>query len=442
MRSTFGTTDAKIQKGLAGEAEGQKKVTSAVQEYLNKLRQLDLQMTSTTDTTKLEALTEQYKKLVEEMKEAGKASGEIKSFRQEANILSALSFGSSSKQARTLALNSAKKSLVNQEVLDRASSPNTDGYAGTAFKGVYYSISLLGRASKGLGSAFEASSILMKDSSKLVSTSFMSLATKLPEVSAGMAGLGLVAGTIGTALGVGLTATMAWAAAIKVGISSLEFFGGILLDIGKTLLEVLKPGIELYRSETKSTYSMMAAIASNASYKGTSLRDMQDQREAMNIAYTGSKQLQDRAKYDAERGAFSYQEIIDALSGTLPMLLAKGMSVQQAYDVNLGVASVAKLINLNPGQVLQEARDLAQGSITAGHSQVANAIGVTNADIKGKDGEEIWSYLMEQFEKYQSVLKEYAQTPVGAFEQMQDRFSIVAEEFVNNFAWSFKGIFD
>ena len=442
LRSTFGTTDAKIQKGLAGEAEGQKKVTSAVQEYLNKLRQLDLQMTSTTDTAQLKALEEQYEKLTEQMKEAGKASGEIKSYRQEANILSALSFGSSSKQARILALNSAKKSLVNQEVLDRASSPNTDGYAGTAFKGVYYSISLLGRASKGLGSAFEASSILMKDSSKLVSTSFMSLATKLPEVSAGMAGLGLVTGTIGTALGVGLTATMAWAAAIKVGISSLEFFGGILLDIGKTLLEVLKPGIELYRSETKSTYSMMAAIASNASYKGTSLRDMQDQREAMDIAYTGSKQLQDRAKYDAERGAFSYQEIIDALSGTLPMLLAKGMSVQQAYDVNLGVASVAKLINLNPGQVLQEARDLAQGSITAGHSQVANAIGVTNADIKGKDGEEIWSYLMEQFEKYQSVLKEYAQTPVGAFEQMQDRFSIVAEEFVNNFAWSFKGIFD
>ena len=67
----------------------------------------------------------------------------------------------------------------------------------------------------------------------------MSLASKLPEVSAGMAGLGLVAGTIGTALGVGLTATMAWAAAIKVGISSLEFFGGILLDIGKTLLDVL-----------------------------------------------------------------------------------------------------------------------------------------------------------------------------------------------------------
>lgn len=442
LRSTFGTTDAKIQKGLAGEAEGQKKVTSAVQEYLNKLRQLDLQMTSTTDTAQLKALEEQYEKLTEQMKEAGKASGEIKSFRQEANILSALSFGSSSKQARILALNSAKKSLVNQEVLDRASSPNTDGYAGTAFKGVYYSISLLGRASKGLGSAFEASSILMKDSSKLVGTSFMSLSSKLPEVSAGMAGLGFVAGTIGTTLGVGLTATMAWVAALKVGISSLEFFGGILLDIGKTLLEILKPGIELYRSETKSTYSMMAAIASNASYNGTSLRDMQDQREAMNIAYTGSKQLQDRAKYDAERGAFSYQEIIDALSGTLPMLLAKGMSVQQAYDVNLGVASVAKLINLNPGQVLQEARDLAQGSITAGHSQVANAIGVTNADIKGKDGEEIWSYLMEQFEKYQSVLKEYAQTPVGAFEQMQDRFSIVAEEFVNNFAWSFKGIFD
>lgn len=442
LRSTFGTTDAKIQKGLAGEAEGQKKVTSAVQEYLNKLRQLDLQMTSTTDTAKLKALEEQYEKLTEQMKEAGKASGEIKSFRQEANILSALSFGSSSKQARTLALNSAKKSLVNQEVLDRASSPNIDGPLGTGVKGAYHTISLLGRASKGLGSAFEASSILMKDSSKMVTNSFMSLSSKLPEVGRLLAGLGVIAGTIGVVIGTGLSAVMAWAAALKVGISSLEFFGGILLDIGKTLLEVLKPGIELYGSETKSTYSMMAAIASNASYKGTSLRDMQDQREAMNIAYTGSKQLQDRAKYDAERGAFSYQEIIDALSGTLPMLLAKGMSVQQAYDVNLGVASVAKLINLNPGQVLQEARDLAQGSITAGHSQVANAIGVTNADIKGKDGEEIWSYLMEQFEKYQSVLKEYAQTPVGAFEQMQDRFSIVAEEFVNNFAWSFKGIFD
>lgn len=442
LRSTFGTTDAQIQRGLANEAEGQKKVTSAVQEYINKLRQLDIQMSSTTDTTKLEALREQYEKLVEEMKEAGRASGEIKSFRQEANILSALSFGASSIQARKSALNSVKKSLANQDVLDRASSPNTDGITGSAFKGVYYTTSLLGRASKGLGSAFEASAILMRDSSKLASNSFMSLASGLPEVSTRLAGLGLAAGAIGTAVGVGLSAVMAWAAALKVGISSLEFFGGILLDIGKTLFEVLKPGIELYKSETKSTYSMMAAIASNATYKNTPIRDMQDRQEAMNIAYTGSKQLQDRAKYDAERGAFSYQEIIDALSGTLPMLLAKGMSVKQAYDVNLGVASVAKLINLNPGQVLQEARDLAQGSITAGHSQVANAIHVSNADLKGKDGEEIWSYLMEQFEKYQYVLKEYAQTPVGAFEQMQDRFSIIAEEFVDNFAWSFKGIFD
>lgn len=441
LRKIFGTTDAKIQSGLKQEAEEQKKVNNHVAQYIEKLRQIDAQLALENDKDKVKALENQYKQLLRTLKEVGAQTGEIKSEKQFGNILSSLDFGAQSDRTRTILLDALKGSLKSQASLDVIIKPDLNQPISKGINTLSYFIGLGGRASKGTGSALEAFSILMKDSAGIINTNALAFSSSVSTMTqaASTAGLGL--GGFGVVVGAGLTGLTAWVGALKAGISIIETFGNILLQLGQTLFNALKPGIELYQSETQSTYSMMAAIASNTSYGGTKLRDMQDQNKMWDLAFTGSKMIQDRAKLDAERGAFSYQEIIDALSGTLPVLLAKGMNLQQAYDINLGVASVAKLTHLAPGQVLQETRDLAQGSITAGHSQVANALGVTNEDVKG-DVDDVWSFLMDKFAQFQYVLKEYAQTPVGAFEQMQDRFSIVAEEFVENFAWSFKGVFD
>ena len=450
LRKIFGTTDSKIQKGLEKEAEGQEKVNGLLNQYIAKLKQLDSQIASSNDVDHVVQLKKEYSALLKEMAEVGKASGEIKSLRHYMNILSDLAFTASPK-TQPILFEQLKAANKKQAVQDVITNPDTRATTTKAVDALAYFIGLGGRASKGTGSALEAFSILMKDSARMISNNAIKATSVFSSIgglsdTAGIAklitpALGVLTGTIGTVIGGALTALTAWIGALTTATSIVQNFGGILVQLGQTLFQVLKPGIELYQSETQSTYSMMAAIASNTSYNGVRLRDMPDQEKALNLAFAGSKMIQDRAKLDAERGAFSYQEIIDALSGTLPVLLAKGMNMQQAYDINLGVASVAKLTHLAPGQVLQETRDLAQGSITAGHSQVANALGITNEDIKG-DADEVWAFLMDRFEKYNTVLKEYAQTPVGAFEQMQDRFSIVAEEFVSNFAWSFKGVFD
>lgn len=458
LRKIFGTTDTKIQKGLEKEAEGQEKVLN---QYIAKLKQLDSQIASSNDVKHVVQLKDEYSALLKEMVDVGKASGELKSLRQYMNILSDLAFTSSPK-VQPILFEQLRAANKKQAVQDVITTPETRPATTRAVDALAYFIGLGGRASKGTGSALEAFSILMRDSARFAGNNAIkttSIFDSLGGVTgikgmlsggaldiAGLAKLitpfmGAITGGLGVGIGGVLTALTAWTGALTTATSIVQTFGGILVQLGQTLFQLLKPGIELYQSETQSTYSMMAAIASNTSYNGVRLRDMPDQQKAWDLAFAGSKMIQDRAKLDAERGAFSYQEIIDALSGTLPVLLAKGMNMQQAYDINLGVASVAKLTHLAPGQVLQETRDLAQGSITAGHSQVANALGITNEDVKG-DADEVWAFLMDRFEKYNTVLKEYAQTPVGAFEQMQDRFSIVAEEFVSNFAWSFKGVFD
>lgn len=461
LRKIFGTTDAKIQKGLEKEAEGQEKVNGLLNQYIAKLKQLDSQIASSNDVKHVVQLKDEYSALLKEMVDVGKASGELKSLRQYMNILSDLAFTSSPK-VQPILFEQLRAANKKQAVQDVITTPETRPATTRAVDALAYFIGLGGRASKGTGSALEAFSILMRDSARFAGNNAIkttSIFDSLGGVTgikgmlsggaldiAGLAKLitpfmGAITGGLGVGIGGVLTALTAWTGALTTATSIVQTFGGILVQLGQTLFQLLKPGIELYQSETQSTYSMMAAIASNTSYNGVRLRDMPDQQKAWDLAFAGSKMIQDRAKLDAERGAFSYQEIIDALSGTLPVLLAKGMNMQQAYDINLGVASVAKLTHLAPGQVLQETRDLAQGSITAGHSQVANALGITNEDVKG-DADEVWAFLMDRFEKYNTVLKEYAQTPVGAFEQMQDRFSIVAEEFVSNFAWSFKGVFD
>lgn len=453
LRKIFGTTDAKIQKGLEKEAEGQEKVNGLLNQYIARLKQLDSQIASSNDVKHVAQLKDEYSALLKEMVDVGKASGELKSLRQYMNILSDLAFTASPK-TQPILFEQLKAANKKQAIQDVITTPDTRPATTRAVDALAYFIGLGGRASKGTGSALEAFSILMKDSARFTSNSAIKSVSAFDGIG-GIGGLssianiaklgtpvlGAITGMIGVGIGSALTALTAWVGALTTATSIVQNFGNILIQLGQTLFQLLKPGIELYQSETQSTYSMMAAIASNTSYNGVRLRDMPDQQKAWDLAFAGSKMIQDRAKLDAERGAFSYQEIIDALSGTLPVLLAKGMNMQQAYDINLGVASVAKLTHLAPGQVLQETRDLAQGSITAGHSQVANALGITNEDVKG-DADEVWAFLMDRFEKYNTVLKEYAQTPVGAFEQMQDRFSIVAEEFVSNFAWSFKGVFD
>ena len=287
----------------------------------------------------------------------------------------------------------------------------------TSWKGISTlfsnAIRFFGRSSKGVGSAGEATAGL---TSKMAS-----LGRVATLASVALGGIVAAGALVGTAF------TMLKGAATQLADG--------LLYILKTIYNMLEPGIKLYSDSTKASMAISAGVQANAKIDGRA----PTQQEASSIG----KQLTQRAILDAMQSVFDPNEIITALQGTLPMFLNKGMSVEQAYQVTRGVAGVAKLTRLAPNQVLQESRDLAQGTISARSSQVANTLGITQEEIKKFQGDVdgLFDYLMEKFKHYTETLEKYSETPVGALENLKETWSVAMSKIVEEIAPPFATVF-
>lgn len=306
----------------------------------------------------------------------------------------------------------------------------TDTGAGTSknsfANGLSYAIRFIGRSTKGTGSAMEASAQLLKDVQQIG-----------PE--AGIFARALKGAVLPAMALMGVFESLKFGA--QLAVQGLQTFGNTLVQIGTTIYNALKPGIELFKTMAASRFSFGASILSNGyDENGNKLSDTFKNNKTGVLGI--SDQLITKAQFDAETSAFSFEEILRSLQGTLPMLLSKGMSLNEAYDVNKGVAGVAKLIQLTPSQILQEARDLAQGSITAKGSQVANALGVKNEDLAGKSADEIFEFLMEKFENFTEFVNRFEDTAYGRAQQLEERLATVSEKFVENLSAGFQGIFE
>lgn len=313
----------------------------------------------------------------------------------------------------------AEKSRGKQREINNDSGDSRRGGFTVAGASAYL-IRFVGRSSKGWGSFGEALSQLVVDMSKLSESSNVYLRA-----------LGKMSAPLSIVIGVVTTFTFV----LNSAVSMLQTFGNMLLQIGNLVYNALKPGIELYKNMVSAQYSFTAALMSNG-------YDSNGNHLNRNDASGISSELITKAQFDAEMSAFSFDEILRSLQGTLPVLLAKGMSLAQAYEVNKGVAGVSKLIQLTPSQILQETRDLAQGSITAKGSQVAGALGVTNQDLAGKSADEIFDFLMQKFTNFTSLLNDFEDTAYGRAQQLEDRLKLVSSKFVESLASGFKGLFE
>lgn len=268
-----------------------------------------------------------------------------------------------------------------------------------------YLVGFLGRSSKGFGSFGEAISFAL---------------TRLSQAT----------GTLG-AFAKGASVVVAILATLIAGFYTWGKFVSIAVDIlqqlGQTVLTALQPGYEVFVQSTKGILSLSAALRTMGNYQGQVVTKSQ--------AMAASVNLMNQALYRAQQSAFSYQEVVQALQGVLPLVLGKGMNAQQALDITTGVAGVAKLTGLNQNQILQETRDLMQGTITARTSQVANALGISNEDLAQykANSDELFKFLMDKFKNYSEVLSEYANTVPGSIEQLQETIGIVGQLIIDNF---------
>ena len=275
----------------------------------------------------------------------------------------------------------------------------------TTAGGFSYLTRFLGRSTKGTGSFSEA---------------LAQMTTDLERAHGGASRLATGLGAMSLAFSVVTAGATAF-----VGI--MEGLCRALGAIGNVIVTALTPGWETMTAMQSGTLSLQAALKGMSTVEGKAVTSAQ--------AHAGAIGLVNKAMMDAQKSAFSFNELMEAMSGTMPIFLGKGMTADQAYSVTKGVAAVAKVHNLAPHQVIQESRDIAQGSITAGHSQVANALGITNDDIKKYEGDAdgLVKFLEGKFKEYNDILEEYSNTPKGAFDQFMDTLGIAGAKILETF---------
>lgn len=268
-----------------------------------------------------------------------------------------------------------------------------------------YWVGFLGRSSKGFGSFGEAISFALTRLSQATGT-----------LGAFAKGASVVVATLATLV----AGFYVWGKAVSIAVDVLQ-------QLGQTVLTALQPGYEVFVQSTKGILSLSAALRTMGNYQGQVVTKSQ--------AMAASVNLMNQALYRAQQSAFSYQEVVQALQGVLPLVLGKGMNAQQALDITTGVAGVAKLTGLNQNQILQETRDLMQGTITAKTSQVANALGISNEDLAQyrANSDELFKFLMDKFKNYSEVLSEYANTVPGSIEQLQETIGIAGQLIIDKF---------
>ena len=263
-----------------------------------------------------------------------------------------------------------------------------------------------------------------------------------------LSNLSKVSGVVGImvkGLGALALAGLAVYGVVNTVISAFSSLTGMLGRVANVIYDVLRPGIELYKTRQTAELAIAAAISSRATEGG---KEIPFER-SINI----SKEMMERVIADAAMSAFNPQELIDALRGTLPLALGKGWNLAQAYDVTKGVASVAKVINLAPNQVLQELRDILQGTISARSSQVAGATGITSEELKEAEAQgRLYEYIQEHLAKFTVALERYSTTLAGALDRLSETWALgmesvfqriapVVNSLINEFIDNFIGVY-
>ncbi len=267
-----------------------------------------------------------------------------------------------------------------------------------------------------------------------------------------MSQLSGVVGSFAKFLGGLGVAVLAFTGVVNAAATAFSSLINVLSQVGRAVYDALKPGIELYKLRETAELSLAATLSNMATEEGR------------NISYERGLELSaglvNRAFMDALKSAFNPEELIRAMQGTLGIAFAKGLNLDQAYNVVKSTAAVAKSIQLQPNQLLQEVRDILQGTLTAKSSQVAYAVGMNPESLReaqsvgakigltdegiqqAQEQGRLYEYIMEKMQTYNIALEKYADTFSGAMDRLTESWALAGMKIFEQIAPGLNGLID
>lgn len=267
-----------------------------------------------------------------------------------------------------------------------------------------------------------------------------------------MSQLSGVVGTFAKFLGGIGVALLTFTGIINAASSAFNNLVNILSQVGRAIYDALKPGIELYKLRETAQLSFAATLSNMAVEEGKPI--------SYERGLEMSADLVNRAFMDALKSAFNPEELIRAMQGTLGIAFARGLNLDQAYNVVKSTAAVAKSIQLQPNQLLQEVRDILQGTLTAKSSQVAYAVGMNPESLReaqsvgtkigltdegiqqAQEQGRLYEYIMEKMQTYNIALEKYADTFSGAMDRLTESWALAGMKIFEQIAPGLNGVID
>lgn len=211
-------------------------------------------------------------------------------------------------------------------------------------------------------------------------------------------------------------------------VSAIDLIGTALINIGQGIYKVLEPGIKLSALQQAAELGISASLQTMANIDG----QMLSTEQASKAAKKAVEEL-----YEAARTtALNPKEAISAFQGVLPMALNEGFNTKQVVELTKRFGIIGKTLQLADNQLLQELRDVFQGSITPRASQIANSIGLTNADVAKYEGnaQGLYDFLMQKTQAYGKVSEQNATTLGGAYDQLTETIGLTGQKIVDAFS--------
>lgn len=258
----------------------------------------------------------------------------------------------------------------------------------------YSNLKLIGRASKGTGSAIEASSMFLK------------------EVAKNAGGADTAVGALASKLTGLITAFFVVGETISRIINIVSTFTSVLSSVGGVLFNyVVKPGLETASAMEMMKNGIAGAMTSIATLDGEALPFNQSLQISDGIV----KQL----AVDAIRTGTS----LDAISNTFRSLLEPGlqnnMNITQIEKLASMFTTIGQELQLNSLTIARDTRDIINGM--ANRTIMAKQLGITDQDVAAAKarGEDLYTWLTTRLQGFVASNKENIKTIGGAFESLK-----------------------